>query len=198
MNRRNFSKTLAIGSAGCSLPAVSLSALNVLSRPIRLGVIGDLHVDLIPDGSERLDSFLDEMTKTKPDALIQMGDFAFAEESNQKIVDRLNKAHETTLHVIGNHDTDGGLSTEQVLDSWGMKGVNAAGENYPPAAWFEREGWTPPVVIDDRSGSIDEALSIPSVPSWVVVGSDNRVIQRLTGVVSIEQFEELVALAAGA
>ena len=73
MNRRNFSKTLAIGSAGCSLPAVSLSALNVLSRPIRLGVIADLHVDLIPDGSERLDSFLDEMTKMKPDALIQMG-----------------------------------------------------------------------------------------------------------------------------
>nr|MBR9810152.1 hypothetical protein [bacterium] len=120
MNRRNFSKTLAIGSAGCSLPVVSLSALNVLSRPIRLGVIADLHVDLIPDGSERLDSFLDEMVKTKPDALIQMGDFAFAEESNQKIVDRFNKAHETTLHVIGNHDTDGGLSIEQVLDSWGM------------------------------------------------------------------------------
>lgn len=76
--------------------------------------------------------------------------------------------------------------------------VNAAGENYPPAAWFEREGWTPPVIIDDRSGTIDEALAIPSVPSWVVVGSDNRVIQRLTGVVSIEQFEELVARAAGA
>ena len=121
MNRRNFSKTLAIGSAGGSLPAVTTSALNVLSRPIRLGVIADLHVDLIPDGSERLDSFLDEMTKMKPDALIQMGDFAFAEDSNQKIVDRFNKAHETTLHVIGNHDTDGGLSTEQVLDSWGMK-----------------------------------------------------------------------------
>ena len=76
--------------------------------------------------------------------------------------------------------------------------VNAAGENYPPAAWFEREGWAPPVILDDRSGSIDSTLSIPSVPAWVVIGSDNRVIQRLTGIVSIEQFEELVALAAGA
>ena len=100
---------------------MAADALNVLSRPIRVGVIADLHVDLIPDGSERLDSFLDEMAKMKPDALIQLGDFAFAEESNQKIVDRFNKAHETTLHVIGNHDTDGGLSIEQVLDSWGMK-----------------------------------------------------------------------------
>ena len=122
MNRRHFSRTLALGGLSFPLSAMAADALNVLSKPIRLGVIADLHVDLIPDGAERLESFLDEMKKTKPDGLIQMGDFAFAKESNQKIVDRFNKAHETTLHVIGNHDTDGGLSTEQVLKSWGMKG----------------------------------------------------------------------------
>ena len=121
MNRRHFSKILALGGVGSPLSTMAADALNVLSRPIRLGVIADLHVDLIPDGAERLDSFLDEMTKTKPDALIQMGDFAFAKESNQKIVDRFNKAHEIALHVIGNHDTDGGLSMEHVLKSWGMK-----------------------------------------------------------------------------
>ena len=121
MNRRHFSKTLALGGVGSPLSTMAADALNVLSRPIRLGVIADLHVDLIPDGAERLDSFLDEMTKTKPDALIQMGDFTFAKESNQKIVDRFNKAHEIALHVIGNHDTDGGLSMEHVLKSWGMK-----------------------------------------------------------------------------
>ncbi|MDB4790760.1 metallophosphoesterase family protein [Akkermansiaceae bacterium] len=98
-----------------------MDTLDSLSQKISLGVIADLHVDLIPDGAERLDSFLDEMTKTKPDALIQMGDFSFAKESNQKIVDRFNKAHEIALHVIGNHDTDGGLSMEHVLKSWGMK-----------------------------------------------------------------------------
>lgn len=122
MNRRHFSKTLALVGVGSPLSTMTADVLNVLSRPIRLGVIADLHVDLIPDGAERLDSFLDEMTKNKPDALIQMGDFAFAKESNQKIVDRFNKAHETALHVIGNHDTDGGLSMEHVLKSWGMKG----------------------------------------------------------------------------
>ncbi len=121
MNRRHFSKTLALGGVGSPLSTMAADALNVLSRPIRFGVIADLHVDLIPDGAERLDSFLDEMTKTKPDALIQMGDFTFAKESNQKIVDRFNKAHEIALHVIGNHDTDGGLSMEHVLKSWGMK-----------------------------------------------------------------------------
>ena len=122
MNRRHFSRSITLGGFGFPLSVKSMNTLDSLAQKISLGVIADLHVDLIPDGVERLDSFLDEMTKNKPDALIQMGDFAFAKESNQKIVDRFNKAHEIALHVIGNHDTDGGLSMEHVLKSWGMKG----------------------------------------------------------------------------
>lgn len=122
MNRRHFSRSITLGGFGFPLSVKSMDTLDSLAQKISLGVIADLHVDLIPDGAERLDSFLDEMTKNKPDALIQMGDFAFAKESNQKIVDRFNKAHEIALHVIGNHDTDGGLSMEHVLKSWGMKG----------------------------------------------------------------------------
>jgi len=53
------------------------------------------------------------------------------------------------------------------------------------------------VILDDRSGSIDAALAIPSVPSWVVIGPDNRVVERRTGLVTIEEFEALVALASG-
>ncbi len=75
--------------------------------------------------------------------------------------------------------------------------VEASRENYPPAAWFAREGWSAPVILDDRTGSIDQALGIPSVPAWVVVGADNTVILRSSGVKSNEEFEQLVALAAG-
>lgn len=121
ITRRHFSKTLALGGASFPVSTMASSALKALSKPIRVGVIADLHVDLIPDGAERLDAFLGEMAKSKPDALLQMGDFAFAKKANQMIVDRFNKAHETTLHVIGNHDTDGGLSKKQCLESWGMK-----------------------------------------------------------------------------
>jgi hypothetical protein len=53
------------------------------------------------------------------------------------------------------------------------------------------------VLVDDRSGSADAALGISTVPSWVVIGPDHRVVQRLTGLISVEQFEELVAAAAG-
>lgn len=121
MNRRHFSKTLALGGASLPLSTMAADALKSLPKSIKLGVIADLHVDLIPDGSKRLNDFLAEMEKGKPDALVQLGDFAFAKKSNQEIADRFNKAHKHSLHVIGNHDTDGGLSTKQVVDSWGMK-----------------------------------------------------------------------------
>jgi predicted phosphodiesterase len=121
MKRRHFSRNLALGGASMPLSGMASDALHILSKPICLGVIADLHVDLIPDGAARLDSFLEEMARTRPNALVQMGDFAFAKKANQKIVDRFNRAHATTLHVIGNHDTDGGLSKKQCLESWGMK-----------------------------------------------------------------------------
>ena len=121
MNRRHFSKNLALGGVSLPLSNMATDSLNSLSKPVQLGVIADLHLDLIPDGSERLDAFLNEMAEAKPDALIQMGDFAFAKKENQKIVDRFNKAHPTSLHVIGNHDTDGGLGKKQCVESWGMK-----------------------------------------------------------------------------
>ncbi len=121
VTRRHFSRTLALGGGSLPFSTMATDVLKNLTKSIRLGVIADLHVDLIPDGSARLDSFLGEMAEKEPDALIQMGDFAFAKKENQKIADRFNEAHKTTLHVIGNHDTDGGLAEKQVVEAWGMK-----------------------------------------------------------------------------
>ncbi len=101
MNRRHFSRSITLGGFGFPLSAKSMDTLDSLSQKISLGVIADLHVDLIPDGAERLDSFLDEMTKTKPDALIQMGDFSFAKESNQKIVDRFEELMRSLFMLLG-------------------------------------------------------------------------------------------------
>ncbi|GAG00497.1 unnamed protein product, partial [marine sediment metagenome] len=57
----------------------------------------------------------------QPDAIIQLGDFAVPAEKNRALVNRFNTAHSRTLHVLGNHDIDGGYTTEQVLDFWEMK-----------------------------------------------------------------------------
>jgi Icc protein len=121
INRRDLIRTITFGGASLPLSAGASTILSSLSKPVRLGLIADLHVDLIPDSEARLDLFLKEMSESKPDGIIQLGDFAFAKKANQKTVDRFNKAYGTALHVIGNHDTDGGLSKQQCLDSWGMK-----------------------------------------------------------------------------
>ena len=91
---------------------------------------------------------------------------------------------------------ENGLPSEVDIYSNSML-VEPSRGNYPPGAWLDREGWTPPVIVDDRGGSIFSALGMSSVPAWVVVDSDNVVIQRISGGVTVEQFEELIALAAG-
>ena len=91
---------------------------------------------------------------------------------------------------------DNGLPSDVDVYSISML-VEPSRANYPPGAWLDREGWTPPVILDDRGGSIFSALGMSGVPAWVVVDSDNVVIQRISGGVTVEQFEGLVALAAG-
>ena len=91
------------------------------ARPIKLGLIADLHQDLVHDAQERLDSFLQSAKEQSVDALIQLGDFATPIAKNRKVIETFNSAHSMPLHVIGNHDTDGGLKSAQVVAGWGMK-----------------------------------------------------------------------------
>lgn len=88
---------------------------------VRLGLIADLHQDLVPDAAERLDTFLEHSSQHRPHALIQLGDFATPIAKNKTVIDRFNAVAIPKFHVIGNHDTDGGLKVAQVVDSWGMR-----------------------------------------------------------------------------
>lgn len=126
MKRRNFLKTTAIagllsGSAG-SLAASSLSDENELMMSI--GICADLHQDLITDGPQRLQGFIDEMNRIKPDFILQMGDFCEPKASNQVIMDTWNKFAGQKYHVIGNHDRDGGFSFDDVVKFWDSKGAH--------------------------------------------------------------------------
>ncbi|MGE4633337.1 MAG: metallophosphoesterase, partial [Planctomycetota bacterium] len=123
--RRRFLQTIGqvVGAAACSLalPAAARAATARLAKPVRLGLIADLHHDVMHDAPARLDVFLEAMAADPPDAIIQLGDFAQAKKQNRPLVEKFKKAHPVTLHVIGNHDTDGGLSFDQVLQEWRMK-----------------------------------------------------------------------------
>ena len=66
--------------------------------------------------------FLKRWRRSSPDALVQLGDFAYPQPKNRSLIERFNAAHDQSLHVIGNHDTDAGSTTEQCIEMWGMPG----------------------------------------------------------------------------
>jgi 3',5'-cyclic AMP phosphodiesterase CpdA len=113
--RRRFLKTLAAGS----LLPLPLRA-ETKAVPLRIGLITDVHKDIMHDADFRLQTFIDAMSKTKVDAIMQLGDFCVPKSANQGFLDIWNSFKGPRHHVIGNHDTDGGFKREQVVGFWGM------------------------------------------------------------------------------
>ncbi|MDG2423258.1 MAG: metallophosphoesterase [Phycisphaerales bacterium] len=122
LSRRTVLHTATAASLTLALPRMSFAAAGTLKKPVRIGVIADLHHDVMHDGADRLDVFLDRMSVNKPDAILQLGDFAYPKAGNAEIINRFNQAHKQSLHVIGNHDTDAGCTTDQCIEMWGMPG----------------------------------------------------------------------------
>lgn len=82
MKRRNFLISTLVGTGSLSgiqnLYGLSKTSFVLSGKKplLRIGICTDLHQDLIKDGEQRLQSFITEMNQTKPDFIIQMGDFA--------------------------------------------------------------------------------------------------------------------------
>ena len=120
--RRKFMGSMGLAGTSILLPREVTAALSKLKSPIKLGLIADLHQDVMHDGPTRLKAFLDAMTVEKPDALLQLGDFAYPSKKNTVVTEAFAKSHPKALHVLGNHEIDGGHSFDQVAKLWGMKG----------------------------------------------------------------------------
>lgn len=121
LNRRNFIKATSATCIALSIPNLAMAAFSKTDKPIKIGLLADLHQDVMHDGKKRLSEFLNEMKSFKPDALIQLGDFAYPGDKNKEVIEMFNNAHENSFHVIGNHDTDSGYTKQQCIDYWGMK-----------------------------------------------------------------------------
>lgn len=119
--RRTAVKTLGVAGASLVIPSVSLAHQFKPKQNVKLGVIADLHGGLAADADIRLDAFLVAMKATECDALVQLGDFAYPNEKHQRFADKFNAAHEQTLHVIGNHEFDFGLTRDDCFKAWGLK-----------------------------------------------------------------------------
>ena len=121
-SRRDFLCTTGAAATSIILPRQVMGSLGKIKTPIKLGMIADLHQDVMHDGPARLQVFLDAMQEEQPDALVQLGDFAYPTKKNEAVTRAFENAHPRTLHVLGNHEIDGGHTFDEVAKLWGMKG----------------------------------------------------------------------------
>lgn len=90
------------------------------AKPVRFGVIADVHHGLGARTEARLEDFLTRAEGRKLDFIVQMGDFHHPEPEAKGFLDLWN-AHRGPRHgVLGNHDMDKG-SKAQILDLWQLR-----------------------------------------------------------------------------
>ena len=119
-SRRDFIKASSASLSWFLIPD-EVRKLFRDSTPVKLGLISDLHGEIIHDADWRLSVFLDEMAKEKPDARIQLGDFATPDLRFHDLIQSFNSPPGRHFHVLGNHDSDGGYSVDEVCKAYGMK-----------------------------------------------------------------------------
>ena len=87
---------------------------------------------------------------------------------------------------------DGGGVPDDVDIVTVSTGIDPTAPNYPPEAWFEREGWTAPVIVDD-TGSVATAYGLASYPYFVILDADGKVFARFIGEIPTKGLEQILA-----
>ena len=72
-------------------------------------------------------------------------------------------------------------------------GVDRTRPNYPPSEWLAGEGWTLPVVLDDKARSVAQAFGLGAYPYWVFVDADGEVAERGQGGMNTDDLEAKLA-----
>lgn len=108
----------AVIGASFALPAWSRNNAN--ASPLRLGLIADVHKDIMHDADSRLGAFIDAMKEANVDSVLQLGDFCTPKEENKGFRNIFDRFDGPRYHVLGNHETDGGFEREDAVKFLGM------------------------------------------------------------------------------
>ncbi|MDL2255899.1 metallophosphoesterase [Parabacteroides sp. OttesenSCG-928-K15] len=130
MNRRKFLNRASLSALGAGMFSVgaleaseNVSVVNAKRKLLfQAGICSDVHQDIMHDGIPRLQAFVDEMNRRKVDFIIQLGDFCRPSEQNLPFLQVWKQFKGASYHVIGNHETDGGYTQEQVVSYFDMPG----------------------------------------------------------------------------
>jgi len=114
--RRQFMGTVL--GATFALPAWSQN--TAVGSPLRIGLIADVHKDIMHDADSRLTNFVDAMSDAQVDAILQLGDFCTPKDQNKEFRAIFNRFDGPRYHVLGNHETDGGFDREDAVAFLGM------------------------------------------------------------------------------
>ena len=106
-DRRCFISKSAFGFGSIFLCEDVLANIRKLEGPVKIGMIADLHQDVMHDGDRRLKSFLQAMKNENPDAVIQLGDFAYPNKKNNEILDNFQHSNISKHSRIGKSVIDG-------------------------------------------------------------------------------------------
>lgn len=123
VDRRRFLQ--ASGACSLTLLAPELAharADGPRDETIRLGVIADVHQDIMHDGIERISAFVSDMQSQQAHGIINLGDFCVPHSRNDSFMAKWNEFTGGKFHVLGNHDTDGGFRREQTVEYYQSPG----------------------------------------------------------------------------
>ena len=87
---------------------------------------------------------------------------------------------------------DGGGLPDDVDIVTVSTGIEPTAPNYPPEAWFEREGWTAPIIVDE-TGSVATAYGLASYPYFVILDGAGTVFARFVGEIPTADLERILA-----
>lgn len=87
-------------------------------------------------------------------------------------------------------DTGGGVEGVELYSV--STAANSGRPNYPASEWLQREGWTVPVIVDNKENSALQTYGSGGFPYWVFLNADGTVAVRTAGQLTIAQLEELL------
>ncbi|GHV65293.1 hypothetical protein FACS1894199_05620 [Bacteroidia bacterium] len=100
---------ITAGLAGLPIDSVIAAEPSVKKfKPLKFGILADIHRDCTSDAEERLDAFLKKVEVEKPDFIIDLGDFIHDPNppKNQDFAKQFKTARCPAYHVIGNHELE--------------------------------------------------------------------------------------------
>lgn len=98
-----------------------IPACHQEEKYVTFAIASDFHAPDIPDGRERLASFIKASKDANVDFIIELGDFCRLDSANQVYLEEWESFPQEKYHVIGNHDMDS-YTPEEYVEGMKMPG----------------------------------------------------------------------------